>query len=83
LLLSKKIPGEKPETGSDSGLLIEGVAGAAERAGVQPGDLLLAIDGQTVTTIAQAGVAAVQAGKSVALLVQRDGMNIYVPLRLV
>jgi serine protease Do len=83
LLLSKKKPVERTETETDAGLIIEGVAGAADRAGVQPGDLLLAIDGQTVNTIAQAGVAAVQAGKSVALLVQRDGMKIYVPLRLV
>jgi serine protease Do len=83
LLLSTKKSAEKSESGSDFGLLIEGVAGAAERAGVQPGDILLAIDDQTVTTLAQAGTAAIQAGKSVALLVQRDRMKIYVPLRLV
>ncbi len=83
LLLSKKKSGEGSGPGVDSGLLIEGVAGAAERAGVQPGDRLLAIDGQMVTTVAQAGAAADHAGKSVALLVERDGMKIYVPLRLV
>lgn len=83
LLLSKKKQADRSETSSDSGLLIEGVTGAAERAGVQPGDLLLAIDGQTVATIAQAGIAAVRSGKSVALLVLRDGVKkIYVPLRL-
>ena len=39
-------------------------------------------DGKQVSTIAQAGVAAVQSAKSVALLLQRDGMKIYIPLRL-
>ena len=68
--------------GKSAGLLIEGVNGAAEYAGVQAGDLLLAIDGKQVSTIAQAGIAAVQSGKSVALLLQRDGMKIYIPLRL-
>jgi serine protease Do len=83
LQLSQRKSGEGPGSGNDSGLLIEGVAGVAERAGVQPGDRLLAIDGQMVTTVAQAGAAAVHAGKSVALLVERDGMKIFVPLRLV
>jgi serine protease Do len=83
LLLSMKKKSDRSEAGGGEGLLVEGVAGAAERAGVQPGDLLLAIDGQTVSTLTQAGTAALQAGKSVALLVQRDGMKIYVPLRLV
>ena len=82
LLLSlPKSQGGKLE-GKSAGLLIEGVNGAAEYAGVQAGDLLLAIDGKQVSTVAQAGVAAVQSGKSVALLLQRDGMKIYIPLRL-
>jgi serine protease Do len=83
LVLSLQKSENKPENDKASGLLIEGVSGAAERAGVQPGDLLLAIDGKPVATITQAGAAAVQSGKSVALLLQRDGMKIYVPLRLV
>ena len=58
------------------------MAGPAARAGVQPGDLLLAIDGQPVTSLAQLGVAANWTGKSVAILVQRAGMKIYVPMRL-
>ena len=82
LLLSlPKSKVEQPE-GKTAGLLIEGVNGAAEHAGVQPGDLLLAIDGKQVSTITQAGAAAVQSGKSVALLLQRDGMKMYIPLRL-
>jgi serine protease Do len=63
-------------------LLIEGVTGAAARAGVQPGDLLLAIDGHPLRTLTQLSDAARQAGAATALLVQRGEAKIYVPLRL-
>jgi serine protease Do len=76
-------PEEKRESGVASGLLIESVSGAAARAGLQPGDVLLAIDGQPVSTTAQANVAVGRSDTSVALLVQRGAHKIYVPLRLV
>ena len=75
-------PEERRESGVASGLLVEGVSGAAARAGLQPGDLLLAIDGQAVSSLAQASAAAARADKAIALLVQREGRKIYVPLRL-
>jgi serine protease Do len=65
-----------------SAVLVEAVSGAAERAGVQVGDLLLAIDGQALTTVAQASAAQARTGKSVALLIQRGGLKFYLPLRL-
>ena len=73
---------EKRESGLVAGLLVEGVSGAAARAGVQAGDLLLAIDGQAVSSLAQAGAAARSAGHSAAILVQRGAAKLYVPLRL-
>jgi serine protease Do len=73
---------EKRTTGLDTGLVIESVRDAAARAGVQPGDLLLAIDGQTIGNLAQASAAATGAGPAVAILVQRGNARIYVPLRL-
>lgn len=74
---------EKQKSGMEEGLLIEGVSGAAARAGVQAGDLLLAIDGQPVSSVAQTSVAATRSDKSVALLLLRGGMKIYIALRLV
>jgi serine protease Do len=82
LLLSPPKPEGLHEPGLGAGLLIEGVSGAAEHAGVQPGDLLLAINAKPVTSIDQAGVEATRSDKSVALLVLRDGIKIYVALRL-
>ena len=83
LVLRQLQPEEKRESGVESGLLIESVSGAAARAGLQRGDLLLAIDGQPVSTPAQANVAVGRSDKPVALLVQRGARKIYVSLRLV
>jgi serine protease Do len=73
---------ERKETGVEQGLVIENVAGPAARAGIEAGDVLLAINGKPVQSIEQ--VKSVLAGKprSVALLVQRDGDKIFVPVNL-
>ena len=73
---------ERKDSGIDQGLVIENVAGPAARAGIETGDVLLAINGRPVTSIDQ--VKSVLAGKpkSVALLVQRDGDKIFVPVKL-
>ncbi|HEY4956582.1 MAG TPA: Do family serine endopeptidase [Caldimonas sp.] len=73
---------EKREAKIDSGLVIEDVEGAAQRAGIVAGDVLLAINGKPVQSLDQ--VKSVMAGhpKSVALLVQRDGEKIFVPVKV-
>jgi len=73
---------ERREAGVEQGLLIENVSGAAARAGIEAGDVLLAVNGRPVQSIEQ--VRSVLAGKpkSVALLVQRDGDKIFVPVAL-
>lgn len=75
-------PQEQRESGIEAGLFIERVTGAAQRAGVQPGDVLLAIDGRPVTTLSQVSSAVTWTDKTAALLLQRRGEKIYVPLRL-
>ena len=73
---------EKRQSKLEQGLVIENVDGPAARAGIEAGDVLLAINGKPVTSIEQ--VRAVMAGKpkSVALLVERDGERIFVPVNL-
>jgi serine protease Do len=73
---------EKREAKIESGLVVEDVDGPAERAGIVAGDVLLAINGKPVQTVEQ--VKSVMAGKpkSVALLVQRDGEKIFVPVKV-
>ncbi len=75
-------PEEKKESGLDGGLLVEDVAGAAERAGVEPGDVILSVNGVRVRDVAQIRNAVAKAGKSVALLIQRGDSRIFVPVRL-
>ena len=75
-------PQEKREAGVVNGLLIEDSSGPAALAGVQAGDVLLTINGTPAASIEQVRAAVAKAGKSVALLIQRDGDKIFVPVRL-
>ena len=75
-------PQEKRETGVSQGLLIVDAAGPAALAGVQPGDVLLAVNGTPIESVDQVRTIVAKATKSVALLIQRDGNKIFVPVRL-
>jgi serine protease Do len=82
LSLRPLAPEEARAAGVDKGLLIEDVRGPAALAGVQGGDVLLAINGTPVQGMAQVRAAMARSGKSVALLIARDGDKIFVPVRL-
>ena len=73
---------EKREAKLDAGLVIEDVQGAAARAGIEAGDVLLAINGKPVQSIEQLKGVLAAKPKSVALLVQRDGEKIFVPVKI-
>ncbi|HEX2540639.1 MAG TPA: Do family serine endopeptidase [Caldimonas sp.] len=64
------------------GLVVEEASGAAARAGIAPGDVLLAINGRNVDSVEQVRSVVSTKPKSVALLVQRNGEKIFVPVRL-
>jgi serine protease Do len=82
LALRPLAPQEKRDAGVEAGLLVESVAGPAALAGVQPGDVLTAINGTPVTSVEQVRAAIAKSEKSVALLIQRDGSRIFVPVRI-
>jgi serine protease Do len=76
-------PQEKREAGVDTGLLIEDAAGPSAQAGVQAGDVLLAINGTPAQSLEQVReVVAKATNKSVALLIQRGEDKIFVPVRI-
>ena len=75
-------PQERREAKVDIGLLIEDTGGPSARAGVQAGDVLLAINGTPAKSIEQVREVASHADKSVALLILRDGERIFVPVRI-
>jgi len=73
---------EKREIGVADGLVIEGVSGAAAKAGVEQGDVLLAINGTPAKSIEQVRSVVAKAEKSIALLIQRGEDKIFVPVRI-
>ena len=74
-------PDEKSAAGVD-GLLVEGVSGPAENAGIQPGDVILSVNGNAVRSVDQLKGLVAKSGGSVAVLVDRDGARIFVPIDL-
>jgi serine protease Do len=64
------------------GLVVEDASGAAARAGISAGDVVLAINGRSVDSVEQVRSVVSAKPKSVALLVQRNGEKIFVPVRL-
>ena len=75
-------PDEQREAQVKGGLLVEEAAGPAASAGVQPGDVILAMNGTPVRSVAQLRGLLAGSGKHVALLVQRDGTQLFVPVTL-
>jgi serine protease Do len=75
-------PREKEQANTQGSLLVEQVSGPAQEAEVEPGDIILGINGKRVRSVEELQEAAHAAGKNVALLIQREDAQIFVPLRL-
>jgi len=63
-------------------LLVEDVAGPAAQAGVRPGDVILGVNGKTVKSIAEFKTATGSGSKTVAILLERDGNQLFLPIRI-
>ncbi|MGZ8289148.1 MAG: DegQ family serine endoprotease [Telluria sp.] len=75
-------PIEKRQSGIAAGLVVEDAGGAAANAGVEPGDVILSINGRPVTSVAQVRDVVGKSTKSVALLIQRGNDKIFIPVRI-
>ncbi|MBS1156298.1 MAG: peptidase [Proteobacteria bacterium] len=73
---------EQDETGIRGGLLVQQVSGPAAKAGIQPGDVVLALNGTPVRSVDELRKLLDNAGKHAALLIQRDSSRIFVPVDL-
>jgi serine protease Do len=71
---------EKARAARQGGLLIQGVTGAAARAGLVPGEVLLAINGVAVQSVEQAASALSKTPDGVELLILRHGEQVFVPV---
>jgi serine protease Do len=79
----------RPLTGSEQlrlhtrgRLVVENSEGPAADAGVQPGDVVIAVNGAEVDSLARFRAAVKDSGSTVALLIQRGDQQTYVSIRL-
>jgi serine protease Do len=73
-------PGEQQELHTRGRLVVEDVTGPALAAGLQAGDVVLGVNGAGVSTIAELKREVARAGHNVALLIQREDAQIYIPI---
>jgi serine protease Do len=73
---------EKQQAHLRGGLVVEQAAGAAARSGVEPGDIIVAVNGAAVGSVPELQKRIEQAGGQLALLVQRGDTQIFVPVKL-
>ena len=75
-------PEEKQQVETQGMIVVDQVSGPAAAAGVQPGDIILGVNGKPVMSVGDLQTIAKNAGKNVALLIQRQDAQLFVPLRL-
>ncbi len=74
-------PDERDQAGLTHGLVVESVRGPAAEAGIQPGDVVLAVNGTPVQSVSQLRSLAGR-DNHLALLIQRGDQRLFVPLDL-
>ncbi|MGC3962250.1 MAG: DegQ family serine endoprotease [Rhodocyclaceae bacterium] len=75
-------PEEARQLDLQGGLVVQRATGAAAKAGLQGGDVVVSVSGQRVASTEQFQRLVEQAGKNVPLLVQRGGVRQYVVVSL-
>lgn len=83
LTLQELSPSQLRETGLKFGLLIVEAAGAATKAGLQEGDVIVGVGSQNLTSLNQfkQRLAALKAGESVPLRIVRNGQSLYLMMK--
>ena len=72
---------ESQQLGVNRGVVVADAAGAAAQAGIQPGDAILAVNGQPVGSAEELARLVEKAKGRVALLIQRGDNRLFVPIR--
>jgi serine protease Do len=75
-------PDEQQQAHTHGGLLVEGVSGPAEDAGIEPGDVVLAANGQRIASVEQLRTVVGRSHGHVALLIQHGSERIFVPVQV-
>jgi serine protease Do len=75
-------PEERTQAQVSGGLMVDQVAGPAAKAGIEPGDIVLAVNGEPIASVSQLRTLVGKAGQHLALLVQHQDARIFVPIDL-
>jgi serine protease Do len=73
---------ERRQSGVSGGLMVEDAEGRAAEAGIQPGDVVLSVDGTPVQSVAQLRKMVQAHQNQIALLIQRGDARLFVPVTL-
>jgi serine protease Do len=73
-------PNEREQAQVSGGLMVDHVSGPAAKAGIEPGDIVLALNGEPVTSVTQLRELVAKDGQHLALLVQHQDARIFVPI---
>ena len=82
LTVRELAPDERSQLKTEGGLLVQNASGAAARAGIQPGDVILAFNDTPLKSVEQLKSLVKKSDKTVALLIQRDTNRMYVPVQI-
>ncbi|MFA7269310.1 MAG: DegQ family serine endoprotease [Sterolibacterium sp.] len=83
LVVRPLTPEERKQAEVAEGLLVENVSdGPAARAGIQPGDVILSVNGEKVASVEQLRSLLGKNDKRLALLVLRGNNKLFVPIKL-
>ncbi|RFC35533.1 MAG: serine protease Do [Candidatus Nitrotoga sp. SPKER] len=73
-------PGERQMLRTDGYVVVDAVDGIAAESGIQPKDIIIAINSQRISSIKQFRNVMAEVGIRAAVLVQREGNMIFIPL---
>lgn len=83
LMLLELDQADRRMMGTEGIVMIEAVDGVAARAGIQPGDMVLAINSKEISSLAELSQELAKGQKHIALLIEREAnTNLFVPLTL-
>jgi serine protease Do len=84
LTLKELTPQQKKKLNDKNGLLVLNAQGPAATAGIRKGDVVLGMNNNDIQSLEQFNkqLAAIAGGRTVALLIMREGDTLYVPIKI-
>ena len=82
LTVRELAPDERAQLKIEGGLVVQNASGAAARAGIQQGDVILAFNDTPLKSVEQLKTLMKKTDKTIALLIQRDANRMYVPVQV-